>query len=86
MSQTAPLRPLSDLIDDLTLGLLASAFNGGGRLRPESLDVTLPVETRLDDGEGGLVLRTDLPRTRLRTDFDRPIGRLVIHIDAVKTP
>lgn len=82
MTDDTPLNGLADLIGDLVLGLVQPGGNGGGLCRPASLEVTLPVETWLEPATSGTILRTNLPRTRLRTSFDRPVGRLVIHIAA----
>ena len=42
----------------------------------------LPVETRVTAEGDGVVVRADVPQTRTRTAFDRPLGRLALHLTA----
>ena len=49
------------------------------------MELSLPVET-LFEGEGeGLVVLSDVPRFRRRTDFDLPPGRLQVRLVANPT-
>jgi hypothetical protein len=72
-----------------TIAELSSGAHGdaGDRLRAagvraESIELSVPVETRLEHGANGLVVLTDLPRFRRRTDFDLPPGRLQVRLVA----
>lgn len=76
---TAP-RPLDDTLAELVSGLgafgarSADAFRAG--IAPRSVQLDLPVEASVEFRDGRWVVLADSPRTRLRTDFDRPQGRL----------
>lgn len=70
-------RPLEDVLAELAAGLPLS-----GAIRATSAELMLPVEARVVQGPDGLRVETDLPRTRTRTDFDLPISRLLVRLDA----
>ena len=76
-------RPLEDLITELAEGIGAvSAARPGqaGRVLPVSVAFKLPIEAHVEDRDGTLVVLADLPRTRTRTAFDRPVGRLSLNL------
>lgn len=76
----AARRSLDDMIGELALGLLPQLH--GSAVRPVSIDLTLPVETRLEaGGADGLRVIADMPRTHTRTDFDLPVGRMTMTLD-----
>jgi hypothetical protein len=77
-----PLQPLGELLDAVTatLPLQAGEPAAGARVAVRTLDLDLPLEARI---EAGAELRVSLPRGRLATGFDTPLGRLVAHFDAV---
>jgi hypothetical protein len=50
-----------------------------------NVELTLPVETRVLDGPSGLVVHADMPALRTRTDFDLPLGRLVLRLGTAPT-
>lgn len=76
----AQRRSLEDTIGDLAIGLLPQLE--GGAVRPVSIDLSLPVETRVEaDAAVGLRVIADMPRTHTRTDFDLPVGRLTVTLD-----
>jgi hypothetical protein len=79
---TGARRSLEDMIGELAEGLLPQLQ--GGTVRPTSIDLTLPVETRLEqrsaDEGGALHVMTDMPRTHTRTDFDLPMGRITLSL------
>ncbi|HEY0414166.1 MAG TPA: hypothetical protein VGD66_13605 [Allosphingosinicella sp.] len=88
MRPVEPRRPLEDVIGELVDGLagVPTPVDRFGRvLRPTSVSFALPVETRVTAGPGGLVVHADMPSTRTRTDFDLPVGRLALTVDAVPT-
>ncbi len=74
-------RPLDDTLAELVSGLGAfgargaDAFDRAG-IAPRSVQLDLPVEASVEFRDGRWVVLADSPRTRLRTDFDRPQGRL----------
>ncbi|MBN8809819.1 MULTISPECIES: hypothetical protein [unclassified Sphingomonas] len=76
MTQAAP-RPLEDLIGELLDGIAALPTVG---VRATGITFDLPIEARVDTGPAGPLVRADLPRTRTRTWFDRPVGRLSLRI------
>lgn len=76
MTDAAP-RPLEDLIGELLDGITALPAAG---LRATGITFDLPIEARVEAGPAGPLVRADLPRTRTRTWFDRPIGRLSLNI------
>ena len=76
-------RPLEDLITELAdgIGAVSAASSGeSGRVVPVSVAFKLPVEAHVEDRNGTLVVLADFPRTRTRTDFDRPLGRLSLSL------
>ncbi len=67
------MNPLSQLL--VELGSIASEAGGpseGVRVQVGELKVELPIEGRLRDG----VAVVSAPRSRLRTGFDTPHGRI----------
>jgi hypothetical protein len=74
-------RPLEDMIGELVDGLATLP----GTLRLTNVELTLPVETRVLDGPSGLVVHADMPALRTRTDFDLPLGRLVLRLGTAPT-
>ena len=82
MSRFETRRPLEDMIGELVEGLVMP--NAAG-LRATSVEFTLPVETRVVGGPGGLVVHADMPATRTRTDFDLPLGRLTMRLATLAT-
>ena len=80
---SAFVRPLEDLITELAQGISeasAASTRDAGRVVPMSVAFKLPVEAHVEDRDGRLVVLADLPRTRTRTDFDRPLGRLTLNL------
>jgi hypothetical protein len=82
---TAPRRPLDEMLAELVDGIGAfgsygaQAFIATG-IAPSSVEFDLPVETSVEQRDGRWVVLADSPRTRLRTDFDPPAGRLTATI------
>jgi hypothetical protein len=77
-------RPLEDMIGELVeaiSGLSASSSHMG--LRASGFELDLPIETVVTAGPNGSVVRADMPRTRTRSFFDRPVGRMRLTIDSV---
>lgn len=83
-------RPLEDVIGELVDGLATLPVLGtdpvdGTRVRLTSIELALPLETRVLGGPGGPVVHADMPTTRTRTDFDLPLGRFVLRLLATPT-
>ncbi len=70
-------RPLEDLIGELLDGVAALPAAG---LRATGVEFDLPIEATFEAGPTGPTVRADVPRTRTRTWFDRPVGRLSLSI------
>jgi hypothetical protein len=69
------MRPFGELLVALA-GMVparAGSRQAGLALRVSSLDLTLPIESRI---EPGAELKASLPRGRLATGFDPPLGVL----------
>ena len=81
MSAPEIRRPLEDMIGELVDGLAALP----GTLRLTNVELTLPIETRVLGGPSGLVVHADMPALRTRTDFDLPLGRLVLRLGTAPT-
>jgi hypothetical protein len=81
MSAPEIRRPLEDMIGELVDGLVTLP----GTLRLTNVELTLPVETRVLGGPSGLVVHADMPALRTRTDFDLPLGRLVLRLGTAPT-
>ncbi len=82
---TAPRRPLDEMLTELVAGLGAIGERGASALAntgiaPSSVEFDLPVEASVERRDGQWVVLADSPRTRLRTDFDRPASRLMATI------
>ena len=71
-------RPLEDMIAEIAGSILPLARESA--VRPVSLDIALPVETRVDRGPEGLRVIADLPRLHTRTHFDPPVARLTVSL------
>jgi hypothetical protein len=76
------LRSLGELLAAVTamLPLEAGSAAAGASVAVSTLDLDVPLEARI---EAGAELRVSLPRGRLATGFDVPLGRLVAHFDRV---
>jgi hypothetical protein len=76
------LRPFAEVLDQVTapLPLEAGDAAAGARVTVRTLDLDLPLEMRIEDGAE---LRASLPRGRMATGFDLPLGRIVAHFDVV---
>jgi len=74
----ARLVDLADVIVALAASLPAVMEQSGTAVRCQTLDVTAPVEVQL--GRDGNI-RAQLPRGRMATGFDPPLGRLCAHFD-----
>lgn len=81
MSTPEIRRPLEDMIGELVDGLATLPAT----LRLTNVELTLPVETRVLDGPSGPVVHADMPALRTRTDFDLPLGRLVLRLGTAPT-
>ncbi len=81
---TAHLATLAELIVELASALPTGASDpvGGTYLRCDDLDLEMPLEARL---EHGAELHASLPRGRLATGFDPPLGRLVAHFEVTES-
>jgi hypothetical protein len=55
-------------------------------VRPVSAEFDLPIETRVGLVGGDVIVLADVPRTRTRTAFDLPVGRLILRISAEDAP
>ncbi|MDZ3832302.1 MAG: hypothetical protein U0S50_10840 [Sphingopyxis sp.] len=81
-------RPLADLLVEFADGIgdLTRGSTGPEGLRPVSLECRLPVESVVEFRNGELTLLSDLPATRMRTGFDRPVNRLSFTLAAEQAP
>jgi hypothetical protein len=70
-------RPLEDMISELVDGLFDLPTQG---VRLTAVELGLPVETRMVLGPGGPIVHADMPARRTRTEFDLPLGRLVLRL------
>lgn len=82
---TAPRRPLDEVLTELVVGLSAFGERGAAAfattgIAPRSVELDLPVEASIERRDGQWVVLADSPRTRTRTDFDRPASRLFARI------
>jgi hypothetical protein len=83
MSATEVRRPLEDMISELVEGLFTLPTSDIAGVRLSEVEVALPVETRVVGGPSGPVVHADMPSLRTRTDFDLPVGRLVVRLAAL---
>lgn len=84
---TAARRPLEDMVSEIAESILP--LTQDSIVRPVSLDLSLPVEARVDRGPDGLRVIADLPRLHTRTHFDPPVAELTVSlatIQAVPSP
>ena len=83
---SAPRRLLEDVIGELAEAIIGlRSGDAAAGLIATSVELNLPIEATLETGPRGPVVRADLPRTRTRTDFDRPVGRLALHLGTLST-
>lgn len=78
------MKPLGDMLVHLAEALPAAAGDPAMELAiaVTGMELTLPVELRLHDGGE---LHASLPRGRLATGFDPPLGQVLVRFD-VRTP
>lgn len=78
-------RPLGDMLTEVAGSLLAlndDAVNGGEQLlRATSIELTLPIDVRVNRSTDGLTFCADVPIWRWRTDFDAPYGQLKVKLE-----
>lgn len=70
------MTPLAQMVLDLADSLVFERHDDLESSTPvtvRALDLALPMETRLADRD---VFRASLPRDRLHTGFERPLGRI----------
>jgi hypothetical protein len=84
-------RLLEDLLTDLAFGVAGITGTSGedirtSGLRPISIELRLPIETRVVAGSDGMIVRADVPQSRTRTPFDVPLGRLSLTLVGEVTP
>lgn len=70
-------RPLAEMLTDV-FDAVGRGRTAGAQVRTRSLELTLPVEVRLQDVEGEPTLIADVPAWRWRTVFDQTPSRLQI--------
>jgi hypothetical protein len=75
-------RPLEDMITELVDGLADLPTEG---VRLTAVELALPVETRVVPGASGPTVHADMPALRTRTDFDLPLGRLLLRLATMPT-
>lgn len=85
------LRRLDEMLAELVAGFGAFGEIGAQALVasgivPSSVEFDLPVEASVERHDGHWVVLADSPRTRLRTDFDRPASRLIARIALERGP
>jgi len=73
-------RPLAELLTDVFAGFTA-ARTEYTQLRARSVEMTLPIEVRLEEVAGEMTFIADLPLWRWRTDFDQTPSRLRITLE-----
>src|SRR5262249_33811721 len=83
MNSSEIRRPLEDMICELVDGLASLPDTAG--VRVTSIELSLPVEPRVLSGPSGPVVHADMPALRTRTEFDLPVGRLVLRLAAAAT-
>jgi len=91
MTNRSSRRLLEDLITDLALGVIGPSESGTGMMRQGgvravSIEFDLPVEAYVAAADGNLVVLADVPRSRTRTMFDLPLGRLSLKLVAETAP
>lgn len=77
-------RPLGDMLGEV-FDAVRSTRMLAPAIRATSMELTLPIEIRLEEVEGQLAFVADLPLWRWRTDFDLTPGKLRIGWEEVVT-
>ena len=72
------MRPFAEFIEALVEGLPqpAGSPEAGVVVRATDVDLTLPIESRIEPGG---VLHASLPRGRMATGFEVPLGQFSAH-------
>lgn len=78
-------RPLEDMLSDLVAGFTVPPRDSRTGLHATSVELALPVETRVASGPNGLTVHADMPATRTPTAFDLPVGRLTLRLTTFPT-
>jgi hypothetical protein len=75
-------RPLAEMLNDVYDAVQTSRSEVPG-VRATRVELTLPVEVRLEQAGGELAFIADVPVWRWRTVFDQTPGQLRIHWEEV---
>ena len=76
-------RPLGDMLMEVAGSLLGVA---GSQIlvRATSVELTLPVNVKVNRSPEGLTFCADVPCWRWRTDFDPPLGQLSFTLEETR--
>ena len=73
-------RPLGDMLTDV-VGSLLELSGGQNIVRATSLELTLPIDVKVNRSKAGIIFCADVPAWRWRTDWDPPFGRLRLRLE-----
>lgn len=76
-------RPLGDMLTEVAGSLLALGSDQN-IVRARSLELTLPINVKINDSTEGLVFCADVPAWRWRTDWDPPFGQLRLTLEETR--
>jgi hypothetical protein len=76
-------RPLGDMLTEVA-GSLLDLSAGQTIVRATSVELTLPVDVKVNDSKDGPILCADVPAWRWRTDWDPPFGQLRLTLEETR--
>jgi hypothetical protein len=76
-------RPLGDMLTDVA-GSLLSLGAEQNIVRATRVELTLPIDVKLNRSKQGLIFYADVPVWRWRTDFDPPLGQLRLRLEETR--
>lgn len=77
------IRPLGEMLTDVA-GSLLELTAQQQMVRATSIELTLPVDSRLRRQRDALVFCADVPGWRWQTDWDPPLGRLRLTLEEAR--
>ena len=76
-------RPLGDMLTDVA-GSLLDLRADQSVVRVTSVELTLPVDVKLNRSDERLIFCADVPAWRWRTDWDPPFGQLRLTLEETR--
>jgi hypothetical protein len=76
-------RPLADMLTDVA-GSLLDLSAGQNFVRATSVELTLPIDVKVNRSQEGLIFCADVPSWRWRTVWDPPFGQMRLKLEEAR--